>query len=191
MKVPKLPAGEIARRAAQATESVEAAKIARAASIAAARASGIKKKQTPRPEHGQQIFVFNHLQKNHVVYSLTRAMNVYCPLFLSPFLSPFPLFNPLQLLTPSPWFSFIEQYADETLENRTTQPSLNSPSTARNPSPLPSAKTSGTPSHTSNFPPAPATSVSPPSKSCASIARDTNLNGAMTSSWTQKARRAN
>ena len=130
MKVPKLPAGEIARRAAQATESVEAAKIARAASIAAARASGIKKKQTPRPEHGQQIFVFNHLQKNHVVYSLTRAMNVYCPLFLSPFLSPFPPFNPLQSLTPSPWFSFIEQYADETLENRTTQPSLNSPSTA-------------------------------------------------------------
>ncbi|KAG4424905.1 hypothetical protein IFR04_001876 [Cadophora malorum] len=85
MKVPKLPAGEIARRAAQATESVEAAKIARAASIAAARASGIKKKQTPRPEHGQQIFVFNHLQKNHVVYSLTRAMNNNAALSQLPF----------------------------------------------------------------------------------------------------------
>ncbi|KAK0129648.1 hypothetical protein ONS96_000212 [Cadophora gregata f. sp. sojae] len=75
MKVPRLPAGEIARRAAQAAESSEAAKTARAAAIAAQRASGIKKKQTPRPEHGQQIFVFNHLQKNHVVYSLTRSMN--------------------------------------------------------------------------------------------------------------------
>ncbi|KAH7418404.1 transcriptional regulation of mitochondrial recombination-domain-containing protein [Cadophora sp. MPI-SDFR-AT-0126] len=85
MKIPQLPAGEIARRAAQSTESIEAAKISRAAAIAAQRASGIKKKQTPRPEHGQQIFVFNHLQKNHVVYSLTRAMNNNAALSQLPF----------------------------------------------------------------------------------------------------------
>jgi hypothetical protein len=36
----------------------------------------VKKKRTPKPEHGRQIFVFNHLQKNHMVYSLTRALKV-------------------------------------------------------------------------------------------------------------------
>ncbi len=34
------------------------------------------KPQSNRPEHGRQIFVYNHLQKNHVVYSLTRALRV-------------------------------------------------------------------------------------------------------------------
>ncbi|KAH7360714.1 transcriptional regulation of mitochondrial recombination-domain-containing protein [Rhexocercosporidium sp. MPI-PUGE-AT-0058] len=89
MKIPKLPAGEIARRAVQAKESVEVSTKARAAAIASEKALhdafGIKKKQAPKPEHGQQIFVFNHLQRNHVVYSLTRAMNNNAALAQLPF----------------------------------------------------------------------------------------------------------
>lgn len=88
MKIPKLPAGEIARRAVQAKESIEVSTKARAAAIASEKALhdafGIRKKTTPRPEHGQQIFVFNHLQRNHVVYSLTRAMKVFPPILCHP-----------------------------------------------------------------------------------------------------------
>ncbi|KAH6719831.1 transcriptional regulation of mitochondrial recombination-domain-containing protein [Leptodontidium sp. MPI-SDFR-AT-0119] len=89
MKIPKLPAGEIARRAVQAKESIEVSTKARAAAIASEKALhdafGIRKKTTPRPEHGQQIFVFNHLQRNHVVYSLTRAMKNNAALAQLPF----------------------------------------------------------------------------------------------------------
>jgi Transcriptional regulation of mitochondrial recombination len=55
----------------QATKSVRKA---RGASIKA-----LPKPPSNRPEHGRQIFVYNHLQKNHVVYSLTRALNVLTP----------------------------------------------------------------------------------------------------------------
>ncbi|KAG4428418.1 hypothetical protein IFR05_016098 [Cadophora sp. M221] len=88
MKIPKLPAGEIARRAVQAKESIEVSTKARAAAHASEKALhhafGIKKKTIPRAEHGQQIFVFNHLQRNHVVYSLTRAMKVFPPILRHP-----------------------------------------------------------------------------------------------------------
>jgi len=35
-----------------------------------------KKKGVPKPEHGRQIFVFTHLQKKNVVYSLSKTLKV-------------------------------------------------------------------------------------------------------------------
>jgi len=54
--------------ARQATKSIRKA---RGASNAA-----LPKPHSNRPEHGRQIFVYNHLQRNHVVYSLTRVLKV-------------------------------------------------------------------------------------------------------------------
>lgn len=40
---------------------------------------------TPRPEHGQQIYVFHQFQTNQVVYSLTKSLQVLAsPSILSP-----------------------------------------------------------------------------------------------------------
>ncbi|KAL2074600.1 hypothetical protein VTL71DRAFT_8378 [Oculimacula yallundae] len=89
MKIPILPPGEIARRAVQAKESIQVAKRTRSVAKATDRtikeAFGIEEEKKRRPEHGQQIFVFNHLQKNHVVYSLTRSMNNNAALAQLPF----------------------------------------------------------------------------------------------------------
>ncbi|TQS34256.1 hypothetical protein Golomagni_05368 [Golovinomyces magnicellulatus] len=59
-----LKSSEIARRLAQATNDAK-------------NAISIKKKRPKRPEleHGQQIFIFSHIQKKMVAYSLTRALN--------------------------------------------------------------------------------------------------------------------
>ena len=42
----------------------------------------VPKKKRPNPEHGRQIFVYNHLQTNQVVYSLTKSLNVRLVYFL-------------------------------------------------------------------------------------------------------------
>ncbi|CZT49773.1 uncharacterized protein RSE6_10663 [Rhynchosporium secalis] len=89
MKIPILPPGEIARRAVQAKESIKVAKqtrnVAKATDRTIKKAFGIEEQKKSKPEHGQQIFVFNHLQKNHVVYSLTRSMNNNAALAQLPF----------------------------------------------------------------------------------------------------------
>jgi hypothetical protein len=36
----------------------------------------LAKPKKRKPEHGQQIYVYHHLQKNQIVYSLTKALNV-------------------------------------------------------------------------------------------------------------------
>ena len=99
-------------------------------------------------EHGQTIYVFNHLQKQHVVYSLTRALNVH------------------------PLTSFAYANRPRLMKYRTTLPCPNSPSTARKQFPAPSGKISGPPSQpfTSHPPP----SVSVPSKNYGNIVADTS-----------------
>ncbi|PBP22756.1 hypothetical protein BUE80_DR006387 [Diplocarpon rosae] len=82
MKLKRMNPGELARRAQQASESVV---VSQAAQLAARRANPNPKIVKPKPEHGQQIFVLNHLQKNHVVYSLTRAMKNNAALAQIPF----------------------------------------------------------------------------------------------------------
>ncbi|PBP28640.1 hypothetical protein BUE80_DR000244 [Diplocarpon rosae] len=82
MKLKRMNAGELARRAQQASESVV---VSQAAKLAARRANPNPEIVKSKPEHGQQIFVLNHLQKNHVVYSLTRAMNNNAALAQIPF----------------------------------------------------------------------------------------------------------
>jgi hypothetical protein len=65
---PRTNASEVARRAIQAVAS----------KAQYASKPVVKPKKTiqgPRPEHGQQIFVYNHLQTNQVIYSLTRSLN--------------------------------------------------------------------------------------------------------------------
>lgn len=59
-----LKSSEIARRLAQATNDAK-------------NAVRVKKERPKRPEleHGQQIFIFSHIQKKMVAYSLTRALN--------------------------------------------------------------------------------------------------------------------
>jgi hypothetical protein len=106
----------------------KSADLARAATntikqIEGASKTPVKKRRTPKPEHGQQIFVFNHLQKNHMVYSLTRALKVSSApyLFQSPGKSH---------ANPRPRIMHLFP---------------NSPSTAKKQSPPRSAKTSGTP----------------------------------------------
>ncbi len=69
----------IARQAKGAIDS-----ILKASDAAIAPIKKQKQKRNPRPEHGQQIFVFKHLQKNHVVYSLTKQLNVRSPLPVPP-----------------------------------------------------------------------------------------------------------
>jgi Transcriptional regulation of mitochondrial recombination len=100
----------------------------------------------PPLEYGRQIFVYNHLQKNHVVYSLTRALKVF------------------------PFSSNSCFYLTNDAANRTTNPSANYPSTAKKPSREPSAKTSGHPSQHSPSPPHP--SGSQFTKNCANLGRD-------------------
>ena len=39
--------------------------------------------ELPKLELGRQIFVYNHLQRNHVVYSLTKTLKVLSLTFLS------------------------------------------------------------------------------------------------------------
>jgi hypothetical protein len=46
-------------------------------------ALGPRRKRGPDHEHGRQIFVYNHLQKNMIVYSLTKALRVrHCPFLM-------------------------------------------------------------------------------------------------------------
>ena len=50
------------------------------AAVEAVRGSFPQKLAKPnkrKPEHGQHIYVYHHLQKNQIVYSLTRALNVF------------------------------------------------------------------------------------------------------------------
>ncbi|KAH8791451.1 transcriptional regulation of mitochondrial recombination-domain-containing protein [Hyaloscypha finlandica] len=61
----------------QATKSVRKAR--------GASKTALPKPQSNRPEHGRQIFVYNHLQKNHVVYSLTRTLKNNASLAQLPF----------------------------------------------------------------------------------------------------------
>jgi len=41
-----------------------------------------------KPEHGEKIWVFKHVQKNHMVYSLSKVLNVCLPIALENQLSP-------------------------------------------------------------------------------------------------------
>ncbi|OWP04038.1 hypothetical protein B2J93_8419 [Marssonina coronariae] len=82
MRLKQINPGELARRAQQASESVV---ISQAAKIAARRANPNPSTVTAKPEHGQHIFVLNHLQKNHVVYSLTKVLNNNAALAQLPF----------------------------------------------------------------------------------------------------------
>jgi len=50
--------------------------IAQQLAITTRKAASRKKKGVPKPEHGRQIFVYTHLQKNNVVYSLTKTLKV-------------------------------------------------------------------------------------------------------------------
>ncbi|KAE9379304.1 hypothetical protein N431DRAFT_364400 [Stipitochalara longipes BDJ] len=61
----------------QATKSVRKAR--------GALNTALPKPQSKGPEHGRQIFVYNHLQKNHVVYSLTRVLKNNASLAQLPF----------------------------------------------------------------------------------------------------------
>ncbi|KAA8568390.1 hypothetical protein EYC84_007424 [Monilinia fructicola] len=50
--------------------------VSRTAGVRYASTTSVTARQPPnRPEHGEQIYVYNHLQTNQVVYSLTKGMN--------------------------------------------------------------------------------------------------------------------
>ncbi|KAF7879177.1 hypothetical protein EAF04_000375 [Stromatinia cepivora] len=50
--------------------------VSKTAGVRYASTTSVTARQPPnRPEHGEQIYVYNHLQTNQVVYSLTRGMN--------------------------------------------------------------------------------------------------------------------
>ncbi|KAJ5042775.1 mitochondrial 54S ribosomal protein mL67 [Drepanopeziza brunnea f. sp. 'multigermtubi'] len=82
MKPKRMNPEELARRAHQAAEAA-ASQAAKQAEIAARKANTVPK--TPPPEHGREIFVYNHAQRNHVVYSLRKAMNNNAALAQLPF----------------------------------------------------------------------------------------------------------
>ncbi|RAL59493.1 hypothetical protein DID88_006606 [Monilinia fructigena] len=50
--------------------------VSRTAGVRYASTTSVTARQPPnRPEHGEQIYVYNHLQTNQIVYSLTKGMN--------------------------------------------------------------------------------------------------------------------
>lgn len=109
--------------------------VSRTAGVRYASTASVTARQPPnRPEHGEQIYVYNHLQTNQVVYSLSRGMNVCLPSYPSNF---------LLYATAIPLPSLYETLTNPSL--RTMPPSPNSPTTAKRHAPPPSAKTSGAP----------------------------------------------
>lgn len=97
-------------------------------------------------EHGTQIFFYNNIRTNQVVYSFTRTLNVY-----------------------SPHHCHVQNLRYTNLSHlRTTRPSPKYPFSARKPFPPASAKTSGTHSASSNSHTPP--KASSPTAACASSA---------------------
>ena len=123
---------------------------------------------TKKAKHlGTEIWVYHHLLKNQVVYSLTKALNVRLTS------------NRLKSSSLSIDPSSPKKISSNTHHYRTTPHSAKSRSTASRPFRERSAKTTGTRWHesTSMTPPVPAPSDYPSSKSCASTASGTSTNG--------------
>lgn len=133
-------------------------------------------KKAKQPEPGKEIWVYHHFQKNQVVYSLTKALNVR------------PSTNYLRICSSAIIYIFLPQTSSSKHYYRTTPPCANSPLTAKRPSPEPSARTTGTRSQKSAFNKFPLPSAFPSSKNCASIANGTNTNGMTRSGLTKMER---